>query len=318
MENPLPHDLQSFKGDPFVQIVSKTQNGHAQQQQHEQQQNAQFVIQGLQEMNTTPTNFNGLNTNLINGLVNSHKSKTAVEGIHGNTEQNSLYNSSEMQTFESLNSHNQQSQDYSIEKNGVLQRLLSGENLAERGLHVSIPSGSFTVSSPADYSKSSPTSSANSPYGDSNLSPFGENNEGTTYMETDATGLKDLQKTVNVSDTTTQSSLITHTDNLQLDSMIDNNIENEVKYDMACEWDVTKLDENLDRSKTGKVPRLPQDSDASSALSPSVDNVFRAEVAQQEVPSDFTFQLFGQGESEQTPIGVFPGIVSGTGEVSPR
>jgi hypothetical protein len=312
MESTLPHDLQSFKGDPFVQMINKKQNGLA--QQHDQQQNAQYVIQGLQEMNTTPTNFNGVNTPLINGLVNSLKSKTAVEGIHGNAEHNSILNGSEMPSFEDLNSHNQQSQDYSIEKNGVLQRLLSGENISDRGLHVTIPSGSFTVSSPADYSKSSPTSSANSPYGESNLSPFGENTDVTSYMETDTAGLKNLTKTVNVSDTTTQSSLITHTNNLQLDSRI----ESEVKYDMACEWDVTKLDENLDRVKTCKVPRLPHDSDASSALSPSVDNVFSAEGAQQEVPSDFTFQLFGQGESETNPISVFPGIVSGTGEVSPR
>jgi hypothetical protein len=104
-------------------------------------------------------------------------------------------------------------------------------------------------------------------------------------------------------DTTTQSSLITHTGNLKLDSMaVESNMDGDVKYNLACEWNVTKLEENLACGKSGKVRRLNKDSDASSALLPSVDNVFRAETAQQEVPSDFTFQLFGQGEGEVFPI----------------
>lgn len=278
--------------------------GTDQSQQVGQRQGAQFVVQ--------TSNINGVKSNLLTDYVTSPGSKNIGETLHVNTEQspvqaNSNFKvSSNMPTFESLNSQ-QQTNDYSIDRTGVLHRLLSREHVAEKNLHVSIQPNTFTVSSPTEYTKSSPTSSANSPYGESNLSPFAETSPNMSFIDTDpqTTGFKDLSRTVNVSDTTTQSSLITNTGNLKLDSMVENNAE--MKYEMACEWNVTKLEEDLDRdgTKNGKVPRLIQDSDASSALSPSVDTVFRAEGAQQEIPSDFTFQLFGQGET-----GMFPSMVS--------
>lgn len=314
MENLLPHDLQSFTADPFtLHLINQSQNG---QQQLDHQQNAQFVLHGGTEMNSTPSNFNGVNTGMLRGFLNSDQdAKNGVETLHVNVSDQNLvqngssFHKSSMQTFESLNSQPQQSPEFSAEKTGMLQRLLSGDNPVENSLQ----QGHYTVSSPQEYSKMSPVSSGNSPYGDSNLSPFAETTQSSTFMDTEPliVGCKDVTKPVTLSDTTTQSTLIANTGNLRLDSMaVEGNLESDVKFEIVCDWNITNDDDDLDRSKIGKVPRLHRDSDASSALSPTVDTVFRVEGAQQEVPSDFTFQLFGQGEAEQGTLGVFPGIVS--------
>ncbi|KAL4235336.1 regulation of calcineurin-NFAT signaling cascade [Mactra antiquata] len=294
MEKPLPQDLQSFKGDPFtLQYANASQNSD--------QSSSPFV-------NGTQAKFNGVTSDIFRALVSVKQDTDPVNNaLHINTEQseNISHNSSVPPSFESLNMQ---------QKNGMLQRILSGDQIIDQNYHS--PGGNFSVSSPTDFSKNSPASSANSPYGDSNLSPFADTTQ-SVCMDTDTqpTGFKDLMKTVTMSDTTTQSSLITHTGKLRLDSLnVDTNVENEAKFDLVCDWNTTKTEDSPDRFKNGKVPRMHKDSDASSALSPSVETVFNVEGAQQEVPSDFTFHLFGQGESEQNNLNVFP-IVSDSSEI---
>lgn len=295
MEKPLPQDLQNFKGDPFTMQFANASQNH-------DQSNSPFV-------NSSHSKFNGVTSEIFRALVTVKPETDMVNGtLQVNTDQNeNISHNSNVSSFEGLNM--QQSPEFSLPKNGMLHRILSGDNIVEQNFHS--PGGNYSVSSPTDLNKNSPTSSANSPYGDSNLSPFAETTQ-NMCMDTDTqpTGFKDLMKSVTMSDTTTQSSLITHTGKLRLDSLnVESNLENDAKFDLVCDWNTTKTEDSPDRFKNGKVPRMHQDSDASSALSPSVDTVFRVEGAQQEVPSDFQFHLFGQGESEQNSINVFP-IVS--------
>lgn len=137
------------------------------------------------------------------------------------------------------------------------------------------------------------------------ISPYADS---TTFMdtETQVSGFE-VTKPNNFIETTTQATLIANTDGLTLNSI---NVDNKPESHVKLRLDVTKLDDKelqkFDRAKNAKVPRMHEDLHATPNVSPTVDTVFRANEAQQEVPSDFTFTLFGQEQEHGANIGVFP------------
>jgi len=145
-----------------------------------------------------------------------------------------------------------------------------------------------------------PNTSDSSPYNtDPNPSPY---DSSVHFMETD-NGVSVVPQSLNFSTDTTQSSLINGTDRLRLDSI---NAESSIDHEVKPKIELTDLD-LVDKS--GKVARMAQDSDASTAsmsVLPSVDRVFNSEEAQQEVPRDFIFTKFGQDGDDPNLGSIFP------------
>lgn len=274
----LPSDLQHFGGDHFSAHEFSNSlglNNHHQNDQHHHQQS--FAGQGENYAGDFQMLHEG--SNQVNRAVNESPRKNGDENMTG--KKNDGYN---LHTFENFGNQSQQSADVGMNK-AVLHQLLSAqtEQQQQQQQHNTYP-----VSSP-EYSKGSPVSSSGSPYTDSNLSPFTDVTQSSNCIDMDGhhNHLQDISHSLKYPDTSTQSTLIKGTDRLRLDSFNTESCMDEIKT--KIEWSDSDLE-----NKSGKVARLQQDSDASSALSPSVDRVFNPEDAQQEVPKEFTFTVFGQ------------------------
>lgn len=284
----LPSDLQNFGGEPFSShdfSNSLGLNSHHQQQQEQQHHHQQsFAGQG-EDFN----NFQMLhdNVNQINRAVNDPSRSANDDNMTGKP------NDTFSLTFDKYTNHSQSASDVGMAKTQVIHQLLSTQTDQQQQQH--------QQSSP-EYSKGSPVSSTGSPYTDSNLSPF-DSTQNSSYMEMDShhSHLQDFSHSLKYPDTSTQSTLIKGCDRLRLDSFNTENCLDDVKPKL--EWSDSELE-----NKTGKVARMPQDSDASSALSPSVDRVFNPEEAQQEVPKEFTFTVFGtqSQKSDEPTIELLP------------
>ena len=270
----LPSDLQNFGGDHFSEFPNSiTLNNHHQQQQQQQQQQS-FAGQGKNypgELRDFPMLQEG--SNQINRTVNDSPRKNGDDNLTGKNIRN--YDGNFGGNQSALNG------DVGMNKTQVLHQLLTAQS-EQQQQHTTYP-----LSSP-EYSKGSPVSSSGSPYTDSNLSPFTELTQSSNCMEMDSqqSHFQDFSHSLKYPDTSTQSTLIKGTDRLRLDSFNTDGCIEDLKPKL--EWNDGELE-----NKTGKVARLQADSDASSALSPSVDRVFNPEEAQQEVPKEFTFTVFG-------------------------
>lgn len=289
----LPSDLQNF-GDHFSNHEFPTSMGLNNQQQQEQQQP---VAQSFAGQGKNFSDFQMLqdNANHINRAVNeSHNNPD--DSMTGKPN-----NGYTLHTFENFGTQSQHSPDVGINKTQVLHQLLSDQPQLKQT--------TYPVSSP-EYPKGSPVSSSGSPYTDSNMSPFQDVTSNYMDMEeSHHSHLQDLNHSVKFPDTSTQSTLIKGTDRLRLDSFNTESCLAE-EFKPKLEWSDPDLE-----NKVGKVARMQQDSDASSALSPSVDRVFNPEDAQQEVPKEFTFTVFGTQapKTDESHVELLP-----FGDVAPR
>ncbi|WAR12904.1 NFAT5-like protein [Mya arenaria] len=277
-------------------------------------------------------------TSQANQLITAHNSGMKNHPLPLGLDLNSMINDAKSSSLKSptLSQHNFKDQDGGVLSFNGLSQGLSMNNGLSHGLTVNVNSGNEPVIiSDGDRRQSDsafspnllpfdgqiptgqmpqiphngvsspeyPTSSTGSPYTDPNLSPF---DSGVNFMETEHGVPLPLNPSNGLSfpaDTATQSSLINGTDRLCIDSIqpIDN-----VDSELKPKQELTDLDfEN----KAGKVPRMPQDSDASTAstsMLPSVDCVFNPDEAQQEVPNEFIFTKFGQEGDDPNLGSVYP------------